>query len=172
MARRFVRSSRGGGHPRRLTEWAATAPEANYTALAAATAILDSFFVADDPETLIRVVGTLNVESDQVAGGEQAFGAVGLCVVSDQAFAIGVTAIPTPYTDAESDLWVQHQFWQAPIAVASAVSIGKVDATIDMSSKAMRKVSPDETLCLVIENGASIVGVEYRLDIRVLSKVA
>ena len=172
MARRFTRSPRGVGHGRRLTEWAATAPETTYTNLAAATAILDSFFTAEDPETVIRVVGTLNIQSDQVAGGEEPFGAIGLCVVSDQAFAIGVTAIPTPYTDASSDLWLMHRFWQAPIAVATAASIARVDTLVDLTSKAMRKINPDQTLVLVIENGAGAHGVEYRLDVRVLAKVA
>ena len=172
MPRQFHRSTRGGGHARRLTEWASTAPQTAFTTLAAATAILDSVFTTGDPETLIRVVGNLNVLTDQTAGNERPFGAVGLCVVSNQAVAIGVTAIPTPYTDAESDLWVQHAFWAAPFSFVTGGGIANVSVDIDMTSKAMRKVSPDETLCLVIENGNSGQGCFYRLDVRVLSKVA
>lgn len=170
MARRFIRSPRSG-HSRRLTEWTATVPEATYILLAASTAILDSTFITGDPETLVRVVGNLSVQSNQVAASLEPFGAVGIAVVSDQAVAIGVTAIPTPYTDAESDLWLLHRFWAAPIATSGS-GLTRAAVDIDLSSKAMRKVSPDETLVLVMENGSSAAAAEYRLDLRILSKVA
>ena len=104
MARRLVR----GHGSRRLTEWAAIVPEITFQGLAAATVVIDSTFTSADPATVIRLVGQLTVTSDQQAVGENPFGAVGLCVVSDQAVAIGATAIPTSYTDPESDLWFFH----------------------------------------------------------------
>jgi len=170
MARRFVRSSRQS--KRRLTEWSATTAETAYTGLAAATAVLDSVFTTTDPETIIRVVGQLSVQSDQIAASETPFGAVGLCVVSDQAAAIGITAIPTPYTDAGSDLWFLHQFWACPIHFGDATGFSDISARYELSSKAMRKISEDETICLVMENGSATKGVDYRLDIRTLNKVA
>ena len=45
------------------------------------------------------------VESDQSAATELFIGNLGLAVVSDQATAVGVTAVPTPATDRGSDLW-------------------------------------------------------------------
>ena len=172
MARNFHRP-RGRGQ-RRLTDWASTAPQTVFTALAAATAILDSTFTTAvaQPETLIRCVGNLTVETDQKAADETPFGAFGVCVVSDQAAAIGVTAIPTPYTDAGSDLWLLHQFWTASIKAGSNVAFASLSQSYELSSKAMRKVSDDETVCLVIENGAAAFGAIYRLDMRLLSKVA
>ena len=171
MARRFVQGPRRS--VRRLTEWVSTTPETVFQGLSAATAILDSSFTGADPEILIRVVGELMVSSDQTAGTEDPFGAVGICIVSDQVFAQGVASILTPYTDAESDLWVMHQFWAAPMLVASAIGFQNIAQRYTLSSKAMRKVSPDETVCLVIENGAqSPNAAKYRLDVRILSKLS
>jgi len=175
MARRSSRVFRSGGKTRRLTQWTSTDPETAYIGLAAATALLDSTFVTDanNPETIIRVRGLLSLQSDQDGQDEQAFGAVGLAVVSDQAVAIGVTAIPTPYADAESDFWMMHQFWCSPVNFNSAVGVAMPsDRQYEFDSKAMRKITPDQTLCLVIENGSSAFGVLYRLDLRILSKVA
>ncbi len=169
MARRFVRSNRGG--LRRSTEWAATTPETAWQALAAATAILDSTFTPTEPQTVIRVRGMLGIESDNQAVSEEPFGAFGVCVVSDQANAIGITAIPTPYTDPESDLWLLHQFWNAPVSFASAVGIWTMGKDYVLDSKAMRRMSSDQTLAFVIENGAAGHGAIYRLDVRVLLKL-
>jgi len=172
MTRFTHRQSRSVGHGRRLTEWTATVPEVAFVALPPATAVLDSVFTAGDPETIIRVRGLLSIQSDQIVISEQPFGAVGLAVVTDQAVAIGVTAIPTPYADGESDKWLLHEYWAASMEVATAVSIANISQRFVLDSKAMRKVSPDETVVLVIENGSAGGGAIYRLDLRILSKLA
>ena len=159
MARRAFRP--GVRTSRRRTDWSSIVPETTFTGLAAATAILDSTITATLPTTLIRSVGQLTVTSDQQAVGENPFGAVGLCVVSDQSVAIGVTALPTPYTDPESDLWLFHQFWSASMIFASAVGIHKIDQQYKLESKAMRKMSEDQTLCLIIENGSAADAANY-----------
>ena len=170
MARRtFVKGTR------RLTQWSATSPVTAYTALAAATAILDSVFVTsgNSVETVVRIRGVFNVQSDQITAQEEPFGAFGVCVVSDQAVAIGVTAIPTPHTDPESDLWLLHQYWSAPMVTSvDARGVATFDREYVLDSKAMRRVSEDQSLAFVVENGSSAFGAEYRLDARVLSKLA
>jgi len=160
---------------RRMTDWAATSGRSAYTALAAASSILDTTFVTLDsqPETIVRTVGLLNIQSDQAAASERPFGAVGICIVSDQAAAIGITAIPKPFTDASSDLWFMHRFWAAPVAEAgTGASLQNISQDVDLSSKAMRKLTDDETVCLVIENASAIHGAEYTFNVRLLSKVA
>jgi hypothetical protein len=128
--------------------------------------------VSDDVETIIRSLGLFTVQSDQTAGDEEPFGAVGVAIVSDQAVAIGVTAIPTPYTDATSDLWLLHQFWAAPLAQDSAAAFGDISRQYELHSKAMRKLSPDETVVLVVENGSASAGVLFNLDMRILAKLS
>jgi len=101
---------------RRLTSWDATSPETAFVSLGAATVALDSVFTTTSPVTVARVRGLLTVMSDQVAATERPFGAVGLCIVSDEAAAVGVTAIPRPYGDAESDFWFTHEFGGAHLS--------------------------------------------------------
>ena len=172
MPRRDFRRGAAAIGKRRQTAWIATAPESVFIGISAATALLDSTFVFGQPETIIRVRGLLTIQSDQEAASEQPFGAVGLCVVSDQATAIGVTALPTPYNDAESDLWMMHRFWACPIVAPTAVGITNVAVQYEFDSKAMRKITEDETLCLVIENAHANHAAFYRLDLRILHKVA
>ena len=165
------RATRQIGRTKRLTAWDSTAPETAYIGLGAATVALDSAFTTLGPVTIVRVRGQLSVETDQVAGVERPFGAVGFCIVSDEAFAIGVTAMPKPYIDAESDLWVMHEFWAAPMNFGTAVGFAKVDFNLRIDSKGMRKFSEDQTLVLMMENAHSAAGCRYRLDLRILVMV-
>jgi len=60
------------------------------------------------PFTVIRTHLSVHLRSDQFAASEEQAAGVGMAVVSDEASAIGVSAIPTPVTDAASDLWFVH----------------------------------------------------------------
>ena len=158
----------------RVSQWTATVPQTAVTVLAAATAIIDSTFVTDvnNPETLIRVRGNLMVQTDQNGASETPFGAIGMAVVSNEAVAAGVAAILTPYAEGDSDYWFMHQYWAAPIRFGTAVGFQNVGVQYVIDSKAMRKVTPDQTIILVMENGSADSGLQYRLDLRILSKVA
>ena len=169
MARRpFVR---GRNTARRKTQWTSSPAETAFIALAAATSIFDLAFTTtgDRPETMARLRGLLTVMTDQFTATESPFGAVGMCVVSDEAAAVGITAMPKPYTDAESDLWLFHQYWSAPVSAPTAVGMNNVAVQYLLDSKAMRKVNEDETLVGIIQNGSAANGALFRWDIRILS---
>jgi len=107
------------------------------------------------PFTVTRTRGFLHVESDQVAGDESYQVALGCCVVSDQASAIGVTAVPTPFTDLGSDLWFVHEILASSFEILSAVGVETatgVFARVD--SKAMRRVEEGQDVLTVIENSS------------------
>ena len=142
-----------------------------YKTLAAGTSILDQTATDDQPVTIIRTRGMLNVISDTVVASEQPFGAFGLAVVSDQAVAIGVTAIPTPYTDADSDLWFVHGYFAAPTAFGTSVGFANVSMNVEFDSKAMRRMSQDETVVVVIENGSGAAGALFTFNFALLVKV-
>ena len=169
MAHRVVRV-RGGS--KRATEWFAAPAVSAFTSLAAATALIDTAFVFGDPVTVVRAVGMLVAQSDQVAGDEEPFGAIGLAVVTDQAFAIGVTAVPTPYTDGGSDAWFMHSYWATPVRAPTAVGVNKVSSIYRFDSRAMRKVHADQTVILMMENGSSTHGVTFMYECRLLVKVS
>ncbi len=145
MARRFARS----GGPRRETEWfdfgiteftmAAPGGTIFYSLNAAALALR--------PFTIIRTIMEIDLRSDQAAAIETQSGAFGWCVVSDQASAIGVTAVPTPTTDLGSDLWFLHKIIFADESNLTDRTRGATRVSIE--SRAMRKV----------EQGSDVVGV-------------
>ncbi len=104
------------------------------------------------PFTVIRTRGVWSIKSDQVIAGEPQAAGLGSCVVSDQAAAIGVTAVPTPITDMSSDLWFVYEFLLAEFTFVSAVGFdaqGAVSGKYD--SKAMRKVEDGQDVITVLE---------------------
>jgi hypothetical protein len=59
----------------------------------------------------------------------------------------------------------------APVLFATAVGISKTNQTYQVDSRAMRRMTPEDSMVIMIENG-SLFGVDYRLDLRILVKVA
>ncbi len=178
MARnQIVRRSFGrAAGPRRQTDWLASVDNTAFAALAASQAIFDQSFsgsgTPNAPFTIVRTRGSLFVRSDQVANAEEPFGAIGFAVVSSQAAAIGVTAIPTPISDEPSDMFFVWEPWAASNVVASAVGIdanGVREYKID--SKAMRKVGFNETVAVTIENANATAGALFLIKFRMLVKL-
>jgi len=122
------------------------------------------------PFTILRTHLFLSVGSDQSAADEVQFGAVGMCVVADQASAIGITAVPTPITDLGSDLFFLHQFFASDFALATAIGIAGTRKIFEISSKAMRKVNDDQEAILVGEVASISNGVNIQLGGRMLIK--
>ncbi len=144
-----------GGVLRRETRWL-DVPRTDTTVAASATAVITNTMSADElsvrPFTLLRAVGSWLVRSDQSAATEIFQGNVGACVVSDQAVAIGVTAVPTPATDLASDLWFFHRMWPGSVDLIGT----SWSATHDpqpYESKAMRKVEDGQDIVYVVEAG-------------------
>ncbi len=157
-----------------LKQWTSTVPQSDISVLAAASAVIDSFFVTSGaaPETVLRTRGLFTIQTDQVSATETPFGALGLCVVSDQALAAGVASVPTPYTDADSDLWFYHQYFAAPVLFGTTTGIRRLDQQYEIDSKAMRRLSEDESIILVVENASAADGLRYIVDLRILSKLS
>ncbi len=155
---------------KRVTSWISSTRDTSFTNLAASTAILDQSFSRTDPFTVVRTRGLLVVKSDQIANGEEPFGSLGMAVVSDEAAAIGVTAMPTPFTDAASDLFFLHLDW-AMITEVNNTNITNTPWIQTFDSKAMRKVNENETIAVTIENGHTGFGVQFELLFRMLIKL-
>ena len=161
MARRFVGVGRFATRrqgPRRETLWLETGTvEAvlGGAPTALLTNSLNAAALALRPFTVVRVRGVIAVRSDQVGATETAIGDLAYAVVSDQAVAIGVTAVPTPLTDKGSDLFFVYQQVINRIEVGSGAGTGVPTNTqtfIQYESKAMRKVIEGEDLITVMEN--------------------
>ena len=144
--------------------------------IGAAAAVLVAGFnaaaLALRPFTIVRTRGVISVRSDQVSAGENQFVQYGMSVVSDQAFAIGVTAVPTPFTDQGSDLFFVHEMIANRFEFITGVgfySVGNRAHYFD--SKAMRKVNDDESLAVVKETTTASLGASVYDSFRMLVKL-
>ena len=157
---------------RRATFWGRSPADTAVTTLAQASAVIDSTAVPGGAgQTIVRVRGQILMGSDQFAATESPVGAVGMCVVSDQAVAVGVGSIPTPYTDQDSDLWFVHQYFGTRFGLVTAAGLDpQVFTRFEFDSKAMRKFPLETTLAVVVENGAASHGMMYYLQYSVLFK--
>ena len=92
--------------PVRETAWIAGAYAVNIIATATTATLVTSLnaaALAIRPFTVVRTRGLIGLRSDQAAASEEQAIGYGKAVVSDQAVAIGITAVPTPVTDSGSD---------------------------------------------------------------------
>jgi len=161
MAVRFpVRGGRTRA-PRRKTTWLEIESTSTTLTSAGGTTlnVLTAAEAAKRPFTIIRTHLELMVQSDQFAASEFQVGALGIVVVSDQARAIGVTAIPTPVTDAGSDMFFLHQWFMSNFTFVSSVGFSEGRAAANfytVDSKAMRKVNDDQDVMVVAEMDPSV----------------
>jgi len=121
--------------------------------------------------TLLRTRGLFHAFIRGVAAGdgEGVFGAVGIGRVAASAFAVGVTAVPTPITDMAWDGWLWHSFFSLFAADTTFGGGPDISQRIEIDSKAMRKFDPDQTIYAAIEVvEIGTVTVNAFLDTRVL----
>ncbi len=179
MARVFTNRKSGfiqrSGVRRRETLWIDD-PTVEGTMGGAPTALIFSSgsaaLLALRPFTVVRVRGIMMIRSDSLAANETFGVDLGMCVVSDQASAIGVTAVPTPATDKSSDLWFVYESLFAHLNIGSGAGTGvPVQNGVFKSydSKAMRKVEEGQDLLTVAEN--EINGVVLTHTARILLKL-
>jgi len=143
-----------GNRLRRATQWleapfvSTTLASTNAVAL---TLVMTAAELALRPFTVVRIRGRMHVRSDQT-GALESYGAMmGFCVVSDQAVAIGVSAVPTPDTDLASDAWMLHESVIGSFGFISGVGVLELGQSVTYESKAMRKVEEGFQLIQVME---------------------
>ncbi len=174
MARRFIGTRGNRGGPRRETEWASLAVDVD-TITAPSTAVLvgslNAAALALRPFTVVRVRGFWFVSDDQEAVTENWGCSMGWAVVSDQASAIGVTAVPTPETDKGSDLWFVYEEMYGRFHLDTAVGHGEIGSHGKFDSKAMRKVNGDQDIIVALETPAVIQGALVLMGARFLLKL-
>ncbi len=123
------------------------------------------------PFTVVRVRGKFAIRSDQLAATEDYSGALGYAVVSDQAVAIGVTAVPTSAADQSSDLWFVYELWFGSVQVATGAGFQDVMRERSYDSKAMRKVEDGMDLVVVLESSSLSSGLVFEHSSRLLIKL-
>ena len=128
--------------------------------------------LALSPFTIVRTRITIHQRSDVDAAFEDQILAIGLAVVSAQAVAIGITAMPTPVTDLASDLWFGLGFGMTSVGshtgAGSAANFGR---QWEIDSKAMRKVEDGDQVVMNAETTSFSDGVTFFVGGRMLVKL-
>jgi len=106
MAHRAFRRGAAAIRSSRETMWIGISMTATILTTPGGTILnaLNAAALALRPFTIIRTRMELLVVSDQEVASEVQVGGIGVSVVSNQASAIGVSAVPTPITDIGSRL--------------------------------------------------------------------
>ena len=177
MARIFTSRKSGfiqrSGRMRRETQWIASTV-INATPAAASTAIILTTLgaiLALRPFTVVRTIGSLYARSDQTGALEAYSVRYGHCVVSDQAAAIGVTAVPTPDTDVASDLWFVFEEIFGTFGFISGVGALQLGEMVKFDSRGMRKVEEGQDMISVIEATSVSAGADTVTGFRQLLKL-
>ena len=130
------------------------------------------FIAGADGITLVRLRGEL-LMSSAMSSGDSAECAVGIMLVNDNAFNIGITAIPLPITDADDDGWLYHQ-WCSASAVSQSAGNRTQNFRFEIDNKAMRKVRVGQTFVAVVEMDNEVgtgVAIDLNLNCRALFKL-
>jgi len=116
-------------------------------------------------------VGSISIKSD-AAVSEVQLGAFGLCVVTDRAVAIGLTAVPGPIANIDEDVWATYVPILQTTEVLTAVGVEPNFATLyHFDSKAKCILQDGYSLAVMVENAHATEAFDIAFLIRVLSMV-
>ena len=171
MARHQFRQFNRQSRPNR--GWAGAVASAPI-AVPASSKVLAATLALDNDgidETILRVVGGIAIQSDAVASEIQV-GAIGMCLVTDTAAALGITAVPDPVTDVQDDVWFFYLSFAQKLQVFDATGANPNFATwYPFDQKAKRIFSSGNTVAVVVANAHATHGFEFMLNDRVLTQV-
>jgi len=164
-----IRHRRSVGRSSRKSVWLQF-QNANVTNAGSTSTIvfsLNAAALALRPFTVVRTHFAFYLKFDQAAANEVQKCFWGAAVVSDQAVAVGVTAVPTPDTELGSSLWFALKIMYADgVSLTDVATAGKY---FELDSKAMRKVEVGQDIVIVEENPAA-VGYVVTMGGRILVK--
>ena len=177
MAHVRSRFPRARGTIRRKTAWI-PGPFGTSGVLSAtgSALIATAVQITADATTLVRTRGELLIQllsADDVGNAGGMIVGVGLCLVSENAIGVGITAISTPLTDEGWDGWFFH--WAGNLRAQEMTLLGQqvaATARIPIDNKAMRKIRATDSLVgvvEVVENGVATLSVE--METRMLLKL-
>ena len=154
--------------------WAYTMSAAVTNVSAASKVLIGSFSLSNAgiDETILRTHISLHISTDNAGASEEQFGAFGLIRVSAVALALGITAIPGPFTNGNDDGWFVHfgiqQRWRADTAVGRE-NLGQ-QYLID--SKAMRKIPDGSAIAVVAECAHATDAFDLAVAVRLLGQTS
>ena len=148
-SRGFIRRAQSGH--KRLTEWGNLADQ-GFVAVSSAGATLISSTSFESPGTIVRSRGMISLRFAAHNADVSVVGAFGIGLVSAEALAVGITAVPEPFTDSDWGGWMTWQPFARRLEFSDATGLYSEDWEYVIDSKAMRKVEPNSAMVFVAES--------------------
>ncbi len=133
--------------------------------------------VGESNATIVRIRGEMLVRLKAVAGIDDGYQfAIGLGLVTLQAFNAGTASIPGPVSEADWEGWMFHRFGSLHVnsaTLGATENIGLLEQRIEIDTKAMRIFRENMVLMGALEGvevGTSVL--EFNADTRVLLKLS
>ena len=166
-SRGYSRLSQSRG-ARRQTEWA-LGPDTNSNVLTMTANTKELFTLGSEALesfTVVRLRGTIALWLDLVTAIGDGFGSVGvgIGIATADAFAQGTAALAGPLSDADWGGWLVHRML-GPLIGASTTELttAPMEAVrLEIDSKAMRKMSPNEVLFGIVETAGEVGTAQLR----------
>ena len=135
----------------RLTTWLGPADQ-GYVSVASGTKVIISFASFGEPATVIRSRGTVSIAPDSFGADVEYKGAIGMGIVSTDAFTAGVASIPGPWLDSDWGGWYVWRSFAEIFEFKDATGSLVISTGFQVDSKAMRKITTNETLVVIAES--------------------
>jgi len=126
------------------------------------------FAAAIDGLTIARIRGSLQAYLTAASAAGSGFHcAIGICIVNEDAFSVGSSAVPDPIADALWDGWMYHRFFDLhaqTTTLADGVNAVSAGIQFEVDTKAMRKMRDEDVLTAkveVVEVGTSTMDVWF-----------
>ena len=156
MARQ--RSGFRGGARKRKSTWVAPADQAYVSVAAGGATLLSSFDIslaansAAIGSTIVRTRGQVSIRPASFLADVDIVGAFGVGVVSSQALAVGITAVPEPFDEADWDGWMVWRSFSYRLEFADATGVRMLSWDFEVDSKAMRKLGEGDAFIQVAQS--------------------
>jgi len=163
-----------GRAPRRSTIWGPmNFGRVNAIAADGAVTFGFGFIPTTTGQTIVRMRGELLV-AGTMSSGDSAELAVGIGITSFEAFAVGITALPSPIVDANWPNWIYHR-WCSVISIAQSIELRTQNFRFEIDNKAMRKLQPGQIVFAIVEmdnEQGTGVTVDLMCNVRTLVKLS
>jgi len=123
-----------------------------YQAVASGGATLIGSAPFAEPSTIIRTRGQVSIIPSTAGADLNIVGAFGIGIVTSEALAAGVASVPEPFTDADWGGWYVWRSFSYNLEFSDATGLNFLNWNFEVDSKAMRKITTNESLVLVAES--------------------
>ncbi len=159
---RVVRRTFGSRTKGRLTEWIGPAAQGYQNVAATGSTVLNNF-ASLEPLTVMRIRGMVSFRPQTTAADLDIIGAIGMGIVSAEAFAAGAASIPEPFDQGGASIWMMWRSFSFNFKFLDATGVQFNTWSFEVDSKAMRKMGPNEVLVTVADSQAGAYAVSSPL---------